>query len=301
VIVSHLGKQVRVTLTRAKFEELTAGLLERTMLFTRMTIEEAKAHKYNTIDQILLVGGSTKMPQICTGLEENFHLPLRIFEPDEAVAKGAAIYAQKLLYTQYIQTRAAEISERAYEDVAIEKVNTDVLEQAQIDVARELGIKEQSLKRLAHTTITNVTSHSFGILATIDYDTPQQREVIENMMFVNDPLPTFRMQNFGTLEAGQEVVELHIMENSEKTDIVEPELFTPESEIGKVILPLPADLPPNSPIEVTFELNQQGRLHVIGREPHFKRTVEATFETRGGLTDAELQQAKSRVSDITIL
>jgi molecular chaperone DnaK len=301
VIVSHAGKQVKVDLTRKQFEELTAGLAERTTLFTQLTLDEAKARGFAQIDQILLVGGSIRMPQISEHLANTFHLPLRLFEPDEAVAKGAAMYGQKLLLGEQVHSRVAELTETALRDLDLKKIDATVLERAQNDVARDLGIKEQTVKKLTNTLVTNVTSHSFGILAMMDYGTPRQREVIENLMVVNDPLPTFRIQTFGTLETNQPRVELRIMENSEKTSIVEPELFTPEAEIGKIILALPPGLAANSPIEVTFELNQQGRLHVIGYEARSDTRVEAIFETRGGLTGEEFEQVKSRVNKIHIV
>lgn len=301
VIVSHAGRQVKVDVTRKQFDELTAGLAERTTLFTQLTLDEAKVRGFEHIDQILLVGGSTRMPQISEHLANTFHLPLRLFEPDEAVAKGAAMYGQKLLLGEHVHSRVAELTETAPDILDMKKVDAAVLERAQTDVARDLGIKEQTVKKLTNTLVTNVTSHSFGILAMMDYGTPQQREVIENLMVVNDPLPTFRIQTFGTLETNQPRVELRIMENSEKTSIVEPEFFTAEAEIGKIILPLPPALAANSPIEVIFELNQQGRLRVIGHEARSNTKVEAIFETRGGLTSKELDQVKSRVNKINIV
>src|SRR5437588_6510685 len=62
VVVTHAGQRAGVTLHRDKFNELTANLLERTIDFTRSTMEAAKARNYTHFDQILLVGGSTKMP-----------------------------------------------------------------------------------------------------------------------------------------------------------------------------------------------------------------------------------------------
>ncbi len=222
---------------------------------------------------------------------------------DEAVAKGAALYGQKLLLDQDRISKVNKKSFRQKADAIMpgDASTSDAGKQASIDVTREHTLKEGVLKKLDSISITNVTSHSFGILAMTDYNTPRSREIIENLMLVNDPLPTFRVQTFGTLEDDQAAVELRIMENTEKTSIVEPGHYKQEAEIGKVILPLPSGLPANSPIEVTFELDQQGRLHVIGCDPRSKTTVEATFETRGGLSDQELQAVKSRVLHITIV
>jgi molecular chaperone DnaK (HSP70) len=116
----------------------------------------------------------------------------------------------------------------------------------------------------------------------------------------NDPLPAEKKQTFGTLEANQESVELQIMETSEKTILVEQEKYGAESEIGKAVLDLPAGLPANAPIAVTFELNQQGRLRVVGREPKSGNIIEGTFKTKGGMSETELKEAKSRATGLTV-
>lgn len=301
VCVSHADRQVSVSLTREKFEELTGGLLDRTILFTKMTMKEARKRGYRTFDQILLVGGSTKMPQISRRLAREFRIPLRVFDADEIVAKGAALYGQKLFIDQRFLARVGELTGTPLDALDMGHVESPILRQALADVARELRVPERVVKQLAQTSIVNVTSHSFGIIATIDFDTPHCREVIENLMLVNDPLPAFRVQTFGTLEPDQDVVELQIMETSEETLIVEPTHYTSDSEIGKVILPLPPKLPAHAPIEVTFELDPQGRLRVVGREPRGDTSVEALFETRGGLSPDEIALAKTRAARVMII
>jgi len=300
-VVSHAGKTAKIILTRGKFDELTAGLLDRTVLFTKMTMEEAKLRGYEKFDKILLVGGSTKMPQIEERLEREFRLPIRLFEPDEAVARGAAIYGQKLLLSRQVHARAAEMSGIPVVAESTKEIAQPIIEQAQQDVAKTMGVTEAALEKLVKTSITNVTSHSFGIVVTVEQHTPHQREAIENLMLANDPLPAFRVQTFGILEDDQQVVELQVMENTQKALLIELSQDTQAVEIGKVILPLPTGLSAGSPIEVTFELDKQGRLHVIGREPNSNTKVEANFETRGGISKEELQVAKARATSITII
>ncbi len=301
LVASHNGRVAKVSLTRNKFNELTAGLLDRTIVFTKMTMQEAVERGYKKFDQILLVGDSTRMPQVAERLEHEFHLPLRFFEPGEAVAKGAAIYGQRLLLSERIQTRIAEMTGVSTAMLAIEEVPPTVKQQAQTDVAGELGFEERAVEKLANASVTNVASHSFGIIVTADEETPWSREVVENLMVVNEPLPCLRVHVFGTLEANQEAVELQIVENTEKAELVELGQDTQEMIIGRVILPLSSRLPAHSPIKVTFKLDQQGRLHVIGHEPQSGAAVETTFETRGGPSQAELRAAKSRMSRLTIL
>ena len=78
-------------LTRAKFESLTSDLIERTVDPTNQALEDAGYDK-GDIDEVILVGGSTRMPQVQEKVEEmTGKEPKKNVNPDEAVALGAAI------------------------------------------------------------------------------------------------------------------------------------------------------------------------------------------------------------------
>ena len=84
-------KDLESTITRAKFESLTADLLERTVGPTEQALSDAGYDK-GDIDEVLLVGGSTRMPQVREKVEEMAGQdPRKSVNPDEAVALGAAI------------------------------------------------------------------------------------------------------------------------------------------------------------------------------------------------------------------
>ncbi|RYG86968.1 molecular chaperone DnaK, partial [bacterium] len=91
--VDNEPKHLDLNLTRAKFEELTADLMERVKKPFATALEDAKM-KASDVDEIILVGGSSRMPQVqelvktLTGKEPN-----RSVNPDEVVAVGAAIQA----------------------------------------------------------------------------------------------------------------------------------------------------------------------------------------------------------------
>ncbi|WP_276254014.1 molecular chaperone DnaK [Halomontanus rarus] len=79
------------SMTRAKFESLTSDLIERTVEPTEQALEDAGYEK-GDIDEVLLVGGSTRMPQVAEKVEELIgEEPQKNVNPDEAVALGAAI------------------------------------------------------------------------------------------------------------------------------------------------------------------------------------------------------------------
>ncbi len=143
VPVTHAGQRKGIVLTRDKFNELTNNLLERTIDFTKSTIEAAKSRGYTQFDQILLVGGSTRMPQVQERLKAEFSIPLKMHDPDESVAKGAAIYAQKLTLDQKIQHKIAELTGTKIDNVDQSKVSEQVLERAQQEVARDFRLKNR--------------------------------------------------------------------------------------------------------------------------------------------------------------
>lgn len=86
-------RHLDLTLTRAKFEELTADLIEKTMGPTRQAMEDAELEPKD-IDKILLVGGSTRIPAVQEAIKKYLGKePHKGINPDECVAIGAAIQA----------------------------------------------------------------------------------------------------------------------------------------------------------------------------------------------------------------
>ncbi len=85
------GKVIRQSLTRKKFEELTAPLLERCERLTREMLEDASCET-SQVDTVLLAGGSTRMPMVRDMLTRVFDKPPATdINPDEAIALGAAL------------------------------------------------------------------------------------------------------------------------------------------------------------------------------------------------------------------
>ncbi|MFI6297040.1 Hsp70 family protein [Nonomuraea sp. NPDC050790] len=96
VRVSAGGAGFQVPVTRAEFEELTASLLSRTEVTVEEVMEKARVD-WPQIDRILLVGGSTRMPMVSAMVQRmSGRVPDIGINPDEAVALGAAVYADTL-------------------------------------------------------------------------------------------------------------------------------------------------------------------------------------------------------------
>ena len=89
--VDGVPKHLDTKLTRAKFEQLSAELVARTLRPCEQAIKDAGIDK-SKIDEIILVGGSTRIPKIQSAVEEFFgKKPSKGVNPDEVVAVGAAI------------------------------------------------------------------------------------------------------------------------------------------------------------------------------------------------------------------
>jgi molecular chaperone DnaK (HSP70) len=301
VQVSHEGQRVTVTLTREKFDELTAHLLENTISMTQDTLATARQLGHADVDKILLVGGSTRMPQVSERLRQEFGKQPQVHDPDQSVAKGAAIYGQKLAIGSRIRTEIAKELGTTPDDVATAEVAPEIRERAQQAVADEMGMRLPSLKKLDDMKVTNVVSHSFGVVAARrtgpgpqDYD-----EYISNLVLAQSPLPVTRTRTYATREASQPDVQLRIMESTVRQDDIDD--MAQGTEVGDAVLPMTPGLPADAPVEVTFELNVQGRLVVTGKDlASGGRSVTATIETNRVLSEDEVAKAATRTRGIKV-
>ncbi len=113
VVCFHAGLRERITITRGIFDTLTQDLLERTRLTTKLVVKQAKLDQAQ-IDHVILVGGSTRMPAVAEMLREvTGKEPDRSISPDEAVAHGAALYANQLA------TQGGETNQQDFELINI--------------------------------------------------------------------------------------------------------------------------------------------------------------------------------------
>ena len=296
VAFSHAGHRVNVKLTRNKFNELSRQLLDRTVNFTKLTLREAAARGFEHIHAILLVGGATKMPQVKERLEAEFGIPCKFFEPDEAVAKGAAIYGQKLLIDEKIHIEIAALVGQSLATIDISEIPTQTRDIAKEKVAKGMGMQLPRFQAFSNLSVTNVASHSFGLIVL---DAMKKKRYIHNLIRVNDPLPEKRQKRFETPAANIPRTELTIIENDQTTEYVED--ITVGQKIGHMFLSLPPNLPDHAPIDVVFELDWQGRLHASGHEPSSNSSIEIDIDTALTVTDTELDNLRERTSKLLIL
>ena len=291
--ITHAGTITKVKLTRKEFNTLTDHLLEKTIDLTNDMLEEAKKKGYHSFDKILLVGGSTRMPQVIEKLEINYSVEIEFHDPDESVACGAALFGHKISISDEVQLKMNNQTEE-YED--LDSVSPEIKEKAQEEVAQEFGLMLDKVRTLTDTKVTNVTSKSFGVVIT---DKKDYKKYVVNLITKNDPVPVETDKTFGTIEDNQDSVELIIMENliSDKDELIELDICT---EIGNAVLSLPPGLPENSPIKIFFKLTGDGRLIMKAVEENEGQDVEVTVETEALMSKEQIAEAQSRARSIQV-
>lgn len=288
VLVTYQGQRVKVILTREKFDELTAHLLEKATMFTRQTVEAAKAKGYTHFDQLLLVGGSTRMRQVVEQLRSEFGMEPQSVEPDEIVAKGAAVYGMKLALGEEIRVKL-----EGWGVSDAQAAPAEMVRKAEEQVRSERGLSLHSFNKM-NVEIKNVTSHSMGVEVV---QKATGKTIVSNLILVNGKVPASVTEKFGTLEANQESVEIRVMQNDSDQTAAEREV---SKEIGVAVLELPPGLPVDAPIEITFTLDAEGRLHVSGREMTSNRVVEGEFDTTNVISKEEMAEAVRRSKQLTV-
>lgn len=161
-------------ITRSQFDDLTAHLLDRTRFTVRKLMKESGT-AWEDIDQVILVGGSTRLPQVIemittlSGMEPNLSV-----SADEAIAHGAAIYAANIQSRQSKQTQ----------------------------VSGEEG----------RLVISDVIAHNLGVLG-IDLQTELRCNYI--MIHRNTTIPVKRTTRFQTIRDNQRSVAVEVVEGGD--------------------------------------------------------------------------------------
>ena len=293
ILVKYEGDSARIELTREQFYALTEDLLTRSIEKTRDMFREAEAKGFHQSDvsEILLVGGSSRMPQVAERVKAEFGIETKMFEPDEAVAKGAAIFANQRSAYNIVLEAIAQQEGKSVEEVK-EEASTGKIDVQQ--AASRFSLGGDITAAVSNTpTIINVSSRSFGLIALSN----GERKLC-NIILKNADLPAQHTEVFTPAADNQVNVALEVKESLTTEDVVDVELG---KDVGVATLELPAGCTRNTLIEVTFNLDESGLLHLHAVEKDHGREVDAEFQTVGAMTEEEKSAAISRALPASVM
>ena len=293
--VTHAGQQARVELDRPKFEELTRHLLDRTIELTREMLADAQAKGYAQFDKIILVGGATRMPQIRDRIVSEFSVEPEVFDPDESVAKGAALYGLKESLQDEVRDILTETNPNAegeHGELDLAAVSAEEMKQALDKIESDMGFTLTGpVRELVNTRIVNVLSKSLGVIAKND----QGAEQVVYLLQRNGEVPMESTNDFGTDVSNQGGVEIKVMAG--ERDSPDP---LDCKDVGIAQLELPPNLPARSPIRVTFAISRDGRLSVTAKDLTGGGEIRVEFETEAVMSASDVEERSSALRLLSV-
>ena len=183
VFVRTPAGRVSVTIARADLDAACGDLYDTTEEIIQRVLSAAGVHSSEGIDEVIMVGGSSRIPVLAERLTSLLGKVPRLVEPDLAVAKGAALRAHHVLATPQLSALAA----------------------ARGGTGRPAGAGQ----------VTPATARAIGILIEDSFDPSGQRSFVEHIIEANTSLPVERIADrFGTILPNQDSVRVQVYEQA---------------------------------------------------------------------------------------
>ena len=283
--VNFRGHRMVVQVTRLQFEELCQDLVDQCTETCSIVLEKAKVG-WADIDEILLVGGSTRMPMISETLQRvSGGKPVASgINPDEGVALGAAL---------------AGVFRHQPDHPALKAHRSAIARSRNRQPARDrragprqnapTPLPEPQPAGLAKMTVKDASSHAMGVVVL---DARHQERVV-NLIPEATPLPTEKRGRFAYAYDNMTAVRVEVTEGEGRSR-------HEVTVIGEVVL---ENLPPRvrgTPIDVVYRYteNQILEVHVIDVETRALR--RARLDLKGSLDRGRLARARSALAEATV-
>ncbi len=293
----YRGEKLYACVSREEFESETEALLNRTLEDTRHAVEVARSKGVKKIDELILVGGSTYMPQVPAMLRREFGLVPVSYDPDEAVAKGAAICAMAHMLRE--EADGFSLEPNTTGDFSLE--TKEKLQQ----LADEHDMTLEAISTIVTPTY-NVSSRSFGEILVRESDYVNR---IYNILYKNTTLPAEASLTSYTLQDNQTGVKTRVVDNMVELPTTDAEIHALNTEgidpaagnvIWEGVLPIKPGLPKGSPIETIFRLSEDGMLHILSRDPASGQTIEGEVKTGSSIPVSEMRQMQRKLNNMII-
>ncbi len=269
ISVNGPAGRFREELTRVKYEEITSSLLNRTknLLNDVLSTAEKKGYPLSKIDKVLLVGGSSRMPQVAAMIKKDYGLTPMLADPDEAVAKGAAIFACNKAYKNFLDNQP-----------------------------KGPGICSDPIPPMGPgVNITNVLSKTYGFSA---YDVSNGDILrIFNMIMINDKLPASHTETFVTRYDNQTSCDLSVYESVSNDTVIDMDGREP---VVVAEMKFKSSVPKGTPVIQTLTVDNSGCLHIIAEEQLNHTKLETKFQLSNQMSDADRKAAEIRMGDAKV-
>ncbi|MGV9819948.1 Hsp70 family protein [Nocardia xishanensis] len=288
VVVAHDGARAVITLTRDELESMTSSLMRRTLDLTRDCLAAAGKRGVASVDRLLLVGGSSRMPMVARELEKELGLVGELRDPDLSVARGAALYGEKLEIERLIVADLVTRG-RLRDGSALTEAAPADLDQSIARVAESFGQPVSSVRRMLEIQVDTVVSRGFGVLALDSHYGLAAAWLVHR----NQTLPVRVRRSFGTVREDQDQIELTIVEQQGQAASVRPE-DTKVLVEGR-IRGIPPGYPAGSEVRVTFEMGFDGVLHVTAHHVDADMPLTLSAQTGATLSQADVARELDQV------
>lgn len=281
-----------VEVSREEFDQATSALLDRTVDLTRRVLDQASGLATSGIDRILLVGGSSLMPQVSERLSSEFGYELQLADPHMAVAKGAALWGQKQGITVEI---IEELRKRGVEvdGGGLSEVDASLLDEVVSEIAPRAGLTKDATQKIVETEATNVCSQGFGVVILNSDDDL----IVDFLISRNTPLPESRTETYFTTD--DDAQSLHVDVREQATQDESPDLDHNLTVVEGNIEPLPSGYPRGTEVQVTFAMDNAGRLEVFASHPGRPKPLVLEHDTGRVVTAEQVEQMREQMSRLS--